>query len=164
VSAGSVSILSHLTLCKAVPVLNWLPRHKDVLECGGIAPRILTSALDWGGLSASRPGRFTYEKEPRYPLNMRLCVPQSWSGRGGWGKKSHTATKYKLYVANSHPSDFKEPNTQSVLMFHVPNLMSFFFFFGFLFPEKKITQFWSPLKNKSIKSTVRFNYCIWIWC
>jgi len=28
-------------------------------------------------------------KDPLYPLDTRLCGPQSWSGRGGEEKKSH---------------------------------------------------------------------------
>jgi hypothetical protein len=44
----------------------------------------LTSALDGGEWSASRPGRFTpRERAPGYPLDRRLSVPQSHSGRGG---------------------------------------------------------------------------------
>jgi len=29
----------------------------------------------------SRPGRFTFPKEPQYPLNRTLVEPRSWSGR-----------------------------------------------------------------------------------
>jgi len=36
----------------------------------------LTSALDEGECSVSRPSPFT----PRYPLDRRLCGPQSRSG------------------------------------------------------------------------------------
>ena len=39
-----------------------------------------TSALDWGGWSTPRPGRFTPGKT-RYPLCRRLGGPQSRSGR-----------------------------------------------------------------------------------
>jgi hypothetical protein len=42
----------------------------------------LISALDGGEWSVSRPSRFTPEgKNPRYPLERRLCGPQSRSGR-----------------------------------------------------------------------------------
>jgi len=42
---------------KVVPVLNQVPRHEDVWTPGGIASHIfLTSALDGGEWSASRPG------------------------------------------------------------------------------------------------------------
>ena len=41
----------------------------------------LTSALDGGGLSKPRPGRFTPGKETRYPLYRRLCGTQSRCGR-----------------------------------------------------------------------------------
>jgi hypothetical protein len=39
-------------------VLNWAPRYGDVLGSGGIAPPILTSALDGDKWPASCPGRF----------------------------------------------------------------------------------------------------------
>jgi hypothetical protein len=41
----------------------------------------LTSALDGGGLSKSRPGRFTPGKETRYTFYRRLGGPQRLSGR-----------------------------------------------------------------------------------
>ena len=41
----------------------------------------LTSALDGGGWSTPRPGRFTPEKETRYPLYRRLGGPQGRFGR-----------------------------------------------------------------------------------
>jgi hypothetical protein len=48
----------------------------------GIAPLfLLFSALDGGGWSTSRPGRFTPGKESRYPLYRRLGGPQGRSGR-----------------------------------------------------------------------------------
>jgi hypothetical protein len=51
----------------------------------------LTSALDGGELSASRPGRFTSQgKSPWYPLDRRLGEPQSRSGRGGEEKNSQS--------------------------------------------------------------------------
>jgi hypothetical protein len=45
----------------------------------------LTSALDGGEWSASRPGRALYPrgKDPRYPLDRRLGGPQSRSGHRG---------------------------------------------------------------------------------
>jgi len=43
-----------LSLC-----FNLTPRHEDVLKGGGIAPCILTSALDTGEWLTSRPDRFT---------------------------------------------------------------------------------------------------------
>jgi hypothetical protein len=42
----------------------------------------LTSALDEGSWSTPRPGRFTPEKQTRYPLYRRLGGPQCRSGRG----------------------------------------------------------------------------------
>jgi hypothetical protein len=41
----------------------------------------LTSALDGGGWSTPRPGRFTPGKEACYPLHRRLGGPQSRSVR-----------------------------------------------------------------------------------
>jgi hypothetical protein len=56
---------------------------------GGIAPRIFTSALVGGELSASRPGRFSPQrKSPWYPSDRRLSGPQSRSGRDGEEKNS----------------------------------------------------------------------------
>jgi hypothetical protein len=43
----------------------------------------LTSALEGGGWSAPRPGRFTPGKDTRYPLYRRLGGPQGRSGRMG---------------------------------------------------------------------------------
>jgi len=37
----------------------------------------VTSTLDGGEWSASRAGRLTPEKKPRYPLDTRLGWPQS---------------------------------------------------------------------------------------
>jgi hypothetical protein len=53
------------------------------------AAHSLTSALDGGKWSVSRPGRFTSQgKSPWYPLDRRLDGPQSRSGRGGEEKNS----------------------------------------------------------------------------
>jgi hypothetical protein len=55
---------------------------------GGIAPPFLTSALDGGEWSASRPGRFTPGKQspPPYLLGRRLSGPQGRFAR--WGEKN----------------------------------------------------------------------------
>jgi hypothetical protein len=56
-----VKVKVKLSLC----VINETPRHEDVWERGDIAPPFLTSALDGGQRSASRPGRFTsWEIDP----------------------------------------------------------------------------------------------------
>jgi len=45
---------------KVIVVLNWVPRHEAVLgEWRYSSTHSLTSALEWGEWSASRPGRFT---------------------------------------------------------------------------------------------------------
>jgi hypothetical protein len=46
-----------------------------------IAPTFLSQAQDEGEGSTSRPGRFIYGKEPRYPLNRRTGGFRSRSGR-----------------------------------------------------------------------------------
>jgi hypothetical protein len=45
--------------------------------------RGIASALDGGEWLVSHSGRFTSDKEPRYPLNRRLSGPQNWSGYSG---------------------------------------------------------------------------------
>jgi hypothetical protein len=53
---------AHLRFCKGkvVPVLNYAPRHEDVLgEVRYSSAQSLTSALDGGEWSASCPSRFT---------------------------------------------------------------------------------------------------------
>jgi hypothetical protein len=40
-------------------LINYAPSHEEVWRSGGIAPPLLTSALDGGEWSDSRPGRFT---------------------------------------------------------------------------------------------------------
>jgi hypothetical protein len=49
-------------------MLNSAPCHEDVWRNGGIAPTLLTSLVDGGEWSASRPGRFIPEKEPLVPV------------------------------------------------------------------------------------------------
>jgi hypothetical protein len=75
---------------KVVPVLSLAPRHEGVLgEWRYRSTRSLTSALDGGEWSASRPDRFTPQgKRPWYPLDRRLGGPQSCSGRGREEKNS----------------------------------------------------------------------------
>jgi hypothetical protein len=52
------------------------PRHGNVWGSGGVARRILTSVVDGGEWSASRPGRFILgERAPRYRFD-RLSGPQ----------------------------------------------------------------------------------------
>jgi hypothetical protein len=52
--------------------------HDDIWGSGGIAPPFLTSTLDGGEWSASRP-----EKSPQYSLDRRLGGPHTRSGRSG---------------------------------------------------------------------------------
>jgi hypothetical protein len=56
----------------------------------------LTSALDGGEWSASRPGRFIpSERAPWYQLDRRLGGPQSPSGRGGGEKNAQPLPELK---------------------------------------------------------------------
>jgi hypothetical protein len=48
----------------------------------------LTSALDGGEWTASRPDHFTSMERTRYPLDRRLGGRQNRSGRGGEEKNS----------------------------------------------------------------------------
>jgi hypothetical protein len=73
-----------LSLC-----FNQTPCHEGVLgEWNFSSTHSLTSALDGGEWSASRPGRFTPRKSPWYPLDRRLDGPQNRSGYGGEEKNS----------------------------------------------------------------------------
>src|SRR5215471_13527024 len=55
---------------------------KALRESRGIALLcFLTSALEWGEGSASRPGRFLPPGKTRYPLYRRLGGPQGRSGQ-----------------------------------------------------------------------------------
>jgi hypothetical protein len=54
---------------------------KPYVGNGGIVP-LLTAVTDTGEWSASRPGRFNPgEIRPRYPMNSRIGVLHSKSGR-----------------------------------------------------------------------------------
>jgi hypothetical protein len=68
-----------------------MPKYNNTLSRGWLMLKwsevqthsLLISALDVGRWTVSRPGHFTPEKQPRYPLNRRMGGPQSWSGRFG---------------------------------------------------------------------------------
>jgi hypothetical protein len=66
-----------------MPVLNYILYHGDIRGSEDIAPPFLISALNDDDWSASRPGRFTPDGKPRFPLYRRLGGPQSRSGRCG---------------------------------------------------------------------------------
>jgi hypothetical protein len=74
-----------LSLC-----FNWAPRHEGIVgEWKYSSTHSLTSALDEGEWSASRPGRFTPQgKSVWYPLDRKLGGPQNRSRRGGEEKNS----------------------------------------------------------------------------
>jgi hypothetical protein len=70
-------------------VLNSAPRQEDVLgEWGYSSTHSLTSALDGGEWSVSRPGRFTPGKELPVPIDRTLGGLQRQSGHGGEEKNS----------------------------------------------------------------------------
>jgi len=51
-----------------------------------IAPLIISSAVGGGEWLTSRPSHFTSGKQPQYPLNRKLRVPQSRPGHLGKDK------------------------------------------------------------------------------
>jgi hypothetical protein len=88
---------------KAVPVLNLAPRHEDVLgEWRYSSTHSLTSALDGGEWSASRPGRFT-------PRTRAPCT--HWIG-GLVGPRAVLDTAVKRKIPN--PRRESNPRTPIV--------------------------------------------------
>jgi hypothetical protein len=77
---------------KFVPVLT---KH-HAMGSGGIAPRILNLGTRWRCVVRFMP-RLLYPqgKNPWYPLDRRLCGPQSRSGRGGENKNSQPSLGIK---------------------------------------------------------------------
>jgi hypothetical protein len=74
-----------LSLCFKLSTTPW----RRIGEWRYSSTHSLTSALDGGECSASRPGRlYPRGKRPWYPLDRRLGGPQSRSGRGGEEKNS----------------------------------------------------------------------------
>jgi hypothetical protein len=64
--------------CRVVPVLNLAPFHEGVLGSAVIAPRILDLGTRWKLVVSFTPQPLS----PSYPLDRRLCGPQSRSERG----------------------------------------------------------------------------------
>jgi hypothetical protein len=62
------TIKINLSMC----LITYASYQEDLRRSGGMAPLFLTSALDVGEWSDSRPGRFTRKKSRPYPLDMRL--------------------------------------------------------------------------------------------
>ena len=77
--------------------MPWRPRGEVEVQLS------LTAALDGGGWSTPRSGRFTPRKDTRYPLYRSLGGPQ---GRSGWVRKT------------SPPSGFDPRNVQPVASHH----------------------------------------------
>jgi hypothetical protein len=73
-----------LGVCKAVPMNNETPRHKDVGRKEGTTPCILNlgNILMWV-TSFTRRLLSPRGKSPRYPLDRSLCGPQVRSARRG---------------------------------------------------------------------------------
>jgi hypothetical protein len=78
-----------LSLC-----FNWAPRHEGVLgEWRYSSTHSLTSALDGGEWSASRPGHFTPGKEP--------LVPIQWEA--GWAPEPFWTRWWRKKIPNPCP-------------------------------------------------------------
>jgi hypothetical protein len=56
--SSSTAGVNQLVIDKVITELNWV-RHEHIWGSGGTAESFLTSALDEGEWSASRPGRST---------------------------------------------------------------------------------------------------------
>jgi hypothetical protein len=70
-------------------VLNKAPRHEDVLESRGIAPRILDLGTRWRFVVSLTPRPlYSQGKSPRYPLDRRPGGPHNRTERGGEEKNS----------------------------------------------------------------------------
>jgi hypothetical protein len=89
---------------------------------GGVDVQIhvfITSALVGGEWSASRPGRLTPCKDPRYPLDRRLDGPQIRSGwyeevkilypTGTWTPVSRTLSQQSVAIPTELPRLFHFP-------------------------------------------------------
>jgi hypothetical protein len=70
----------HLKVNLSLCLINKAERHGDVWDSGGIAPPFLTSVLDGGEWSVSRPSRFTLGEKASYSLEKMLGWPQSRPG------------------------------------------------------------------------------------
>jgi hypothetical protein len=87
---------------QAVLVCNVLSGHEDIWGSGGIAPPFLTSALDGGGWSASRPDRFGPGKKPQVPVGQEA----GWASEPLWRREkflslSQIESRPSLYRLNS---------------------------------------------------------------
>jgi hypothetical protein len=72
------------TLKLSLYLINYALCHEDILGSGGIAPSFLTSSLDGGEWSDSRPmSLYPGRKRGRYPWDRSQGGPQSRSGRHG---------------------------------------------------------------------------------
>jgi len=91
-------LLFHKGKSKVVPVLNWAPRHEDVLRIRGIASHILSP---WRQMVVSgqrhAPAALSHEKSTWYPLDRMLDGPQSPCGRGGEEKNSQPLPCTSVY-------------------------------------------------------------------
>jgi len=79
-----VKVKLKLSLC-----FNWAPRHEGVLGSGCIAPLIINLGTRWRWVVSFTPRPlYPRGKSPWYPLDRRICGPQSRSGRDGEEKNS----------------------------------------------------------------------------
>jgi hypothetical protein len=96
--------------------------HQDISESGGIAPLFLTSVLDGGERSASRPWRFLY---PLYPLDQGLGGPQNRSGCCRLLKPDRPARSPSLYLLSYPESHLYRRNIHHAVV-EVPINRKFF--------------------------------------
>jgi len=85
------------------PVLNYEPRHEDVLRSGGIAPRVLDFGTRWRWVVSFTPRPLYLRECLRYSLDRRLGEPESRSGKipslcreSNPGRPGPNAVCYKL--------------------------------------------------------------------
>jgi hypothetical protein len=74
---------------------------------------ILDLGTRWRWVVRSRPGRFTFRKEPRYPLDRSLGGSQSWFGRCWVQKRPCSCQKSNLGLLASSPLLYRLSYTYS---------------------------------------------------
>jgi len=88
-------------VCKSRPKALPVQAVKACSSSRAIAPLILNLGASRGEWLTSRPGRFIPGKEPRYPLNKRVCGHQRRYGRFGENSIAPTETRNHDLVARS---------------------------------------------------------------
>jgi hypothetical protein len=115
-----ISVKVTLSLC-----FNWTPCHEDVLENGGIAPRLLDLGTRWRWVvSFTPPPHYPQEKSPWYPLERRVRGPHSLSGRGGEEKNTQLLPRLDRSPALYHWAILAPILTSVASIFYVMWLVS----------------------------------------